>query len=112
VPLNGTIKPDKLPGFAVSHNERTIVKKVTLSVTAFVAGALAFNEANAQTLGGVHGVAVNPGGNTGGNGGPGPINGVVLNPGGNTGWNWGGNPGGGWNGNPGGNKVCIRAPCP
>jgi hypothetical protein len=78
------------------------MKKVTLSVTAFFAGALAFNGANAQGIGGTfHGVAVNPGGNPGGNwggqpggnwgghpggnwggGGPGPINGVVLKPGG------------------------------
>ncbi len=38
------------------------MKNVTLSVTAFVVGVLAVNSASAQTLGGVHGVVVNPGG--------------------------------------------------
>ncbi len=58
------------------------MKEITLSVTAFVAGGLG---------GTVHGVTINPGGDTGGGNGPlGPINGVLLNPGGDPGGFWGG----------------------
>ncbi|MGC1862452.1 MAG: hypothetical protein WA733_15390 [Methylocystis sp.] len=97
------------------------MKKVTLSVTAFAAGALAFplQPASAQNMstvgpghffggpggsggiqsgflnpGDVHGVALSPGGNPGGT-----LHGVIVNPGGNPGsvkgvvLNPGGNPG-------------------